>query len=312
MEIIRKEYTVHSTSGLADLFVRVWQPDGEIKAIFQMTHGMAEHGERYEEFASRLCAKGFAVCLHDNEGHGKSVRNDSELGYFGEKDGWNSLVEDVRVVADMIEKEIPDVPVIYYGHSMGSFIAREYIRRYGTDPRLKGAIICGTSGANPAAAAGIMLSNTIAKAKGSLHKSELINKIAFGTYLKQIPSARTIFDWLTYDNAIVDKYIADPYCGFLFSAVGYRDLFTLLKTVSAEDWYEQVPKTLPLLITAGEEDPVGAYGKGPKEVASKLRAQGCYDVTLKLYPGMRHEIHNEVDRETVYEDIGEWALSKLK
>ena len=205
-----------------------------------------------------------------------------------------------------------EVPVIYYGHSMGSFIAREYIRRYGTDPRLKGAIICGTSGANPAAAAGIMLSNTIAKTKGSLHKSELINKIAFGTYLKQIPSARTIFDWLTYDNAIVDKYIADPYCGFLFSAVGYRDLFTLLKTVSAEDWYEQVPKTLPLLITAGEEDPVGAYGKGPKEVASKLRAQGCYDVTLKVYPGMRHEIHNEVDRETVYEDIGEWALSKLK
>ncbi|MBR5112785.1 MAG: alpha/beta fold hydrolase, partial [Clostridia bacterium] len=174
MEIIRKEYTVHSTSGLADLFVRVWQPDGEIKAIFQMTHGMAEHGERYEEFASRLCAKGFAVCLHDNEGHGKSVRNDSELGYFGDKDGWNSLVEDVRLVADMIEKEIPDVPVIYYGHSMGSFIAREYIRRYGTDPRLKGAIICGTSGANPAAGLGAMIAEMIGKVKGYKYRSPFI------------------------------------------------------------------------------------------------------------------------------------------
>ncbi|MBR4452255.1 MAG: lysophospholipase [Clostridia bacterium] len=312
MEIIRKEYSVHSLSGLADIFVRCWYPDDGVKAIFQMTHGMAEHGERYEEFASRLCAKGFAVCVHDHEGHGKSVRNDSELGYFGDSSGWNVLVEDTRTVTKLIEDEFPDVPLIYYGHSMGSFIAREYIRRFGTDPRLKAAIICGTSGSNPGAAAGIILSNIIAKAKGTKFKSETINKIAFGTYLKNIPSPRTPFDWLSYDNAIVDKYIADPLCGFLFSAVGYRDLFTLLKTVSSEEWYEQVPKTLPILLTAGEEDPVGAYGKGVREVCRKLKNQGCYDVTLKLYPGMRHEIHNEVNREKVYEDIGEWALSKLK
>lgn len=312
MEIIRKEYTVHSLSGLADIFVRCWYPDDGVKAVFQMTHGMAEHGERYEEFASRLCAKGFAVCVHDHEGHGKSVRNNSELGYFGDNGGWNVLVEDTKTVTNLIENEFPDVPLVYYGHSMGSFIAREYIRRFGNNPRLKAVVICGTSGSNPGAAAGIILSNLISKVKGTKFKSELINKIAFGTYLKKIPAPRTAFDWLSYDNSIVDKYVADPLCGFLFSTAGYKDLFTLLKTVSAEDWYEQVPKTLPILLTAGEEDPVGAYGKGVREVYTKLKNQGCYDITLKLYPGMRHEIHNEVNREQVYEDIGEWALSKLK
>lgn len=312
MEVLRKEFKLKSVNGLAEIFARCWYPDDGPKAIFQITHGMAEHGERYEDMANFLCSKGFAVVVHDHEGHGKSIDSDADLGYFGEQDGWNAFVEDTRNVTRYIENEFPDIPLIYYGHSMGSFIGREYIRRYGaTDERIKGAIICGTSGKNPAAAIAITLANTVAKIKGSKYKSEFINKLAFGTYNKKVPNVRTAFDWLSTDDAQVDKYIADKYCGFLFTAAGYRDLFTILNQVSKETWYEQVPKTLPILIVAGEDDPVGAYGKGPREVCNGLKNQGCYDVTLKLYPGMRHEIHNEQNNQKVYEDLAAWALSKI-
>ena len=311
MEVLRKEFSLPSVSGVADLFIRCWYPDDGPKAVFQITHGMAEHGERYEEFASYLCAKGFAVFVHDHVGHGKSVKTDDDLGYFGETNGWNAFVEDTRAVTELAEKEYPDLPVIYYGHSMGSFIAREYIRRYGTDERIKGAVICGTAGKNPAAAIAIRMAGAIAKMKGSKFKSNFINNLAFGTYNKRITEPRTAFDWLTHDNEIVDKYVNDKYCGFLFSAVGYRDLFTILSTVSSKDCFEQVNKNLPLLLTAGEEDPVGAYGNGVREVFNNYKAAGCKDVTLRIYPGMRHEIHNEIERPQVYEDIATWAVSKL-
>lgn len=311
MEVIRKEYSIPSVSGVADVFVRCWYPDEGLKAVFQITHGMAEHGERYEDFAKFLCGKGFAVIVNDHIGHGKSVKNDDDLGYFGESGGWNAFVEDERAVTELAKKEFPDLPIIYYGHSMGSFIGREYIRRYGNDKAIKGAVICGTSGKNPAAAIAILLAGAVAKLKGSKHKSNFINNLAFGTYNKKIASPRTAFDWLTTDDEIVDKYIADKYCGFLFSAVGYRDLFTILNTVSGKNRFSGLDKDLPVLLVAGEEDPVGSYGKGVKEVYNDMKAYGMKDVTIKLYPGMRHEIHNEKDRAKVYEDLAAWGKSKL-
>lgn len=312
MAVIRKEYSVPSKSGVADVFARCWAPESGVKAVFQIVHGMAEHGERYEEFARYLCEKGFAVLVDDHVGHGKSVKKDDDLGYFGESGGWNAFVEDERSLTEMIKNEYPDTPIIFFGHSMGSFIAREYIRRYGNDETIKGAVICGTSGRNPAAAIAITLAGTVAKAKGSRHRSKFIDKMAFGPYNNKIENPRTSFDWLTTDETIVDKYIADKYCGFLFTAAGYKDLFTVLNTVSGKAWYSAVPKDLPLLITAGEEDPVGAYGKGVKQVYNDLTAENCADVTIKLYKGMRHEILNEKERATVYEDIAAWSLSKIK
>ena len=310
MEIIRKEYSVPSKSGVADVYARCWMPENP-KAIFQIVHGMAEHGERYEDFAKYLCENGFAVLVDDHVGHGKSVKGDKDLGYFGENGGWDAFVEDERALSELIKAEFPYLPVIFFGHSMGSFIAREYLRRYGSDERIKGGIICGTSGKNPAAAIAIILAGTIAKSKGSRHRSEFINKIAFGPYNNKCEK-RTPFDWLSTDTAQVDKYIADKYCGFLFTAAGYKDLFTILNKVSGKDWFESVNPDLPLLITSGEDDPVGAYGKGVKQVYNDLKAADKKDVTLKLYAGMRHEILNEVENKTVYEDIAAWALSKIK
>ncbi|MBO5410364.1 MAG: alpha/beta hydrolase [Clostridia bacterium] len=310
MTIIRKEFTIPSKTGTTNIFARCWVPESGAKAVFQIVHGMAEHGERYEDFAAYLCQKGFAVLVDDHAGHGKSVKSDDDLGYFGDEGGWDAFVEDEKALTELAKKEFPDIPIIFFGHSMGSFIAREYVRRYGSDEAVKGAIICGTSGKNPAAAIAIGMAGMIAKLKGSRHRSEFINKIAFGPYNNKIKNPKTPFDWLTTDEAIVDKYIADKYCGFLFTAAGYKDLFTILNTVSGKDWYAGVPKNLPLLVVAGEEDPVGSYGKGVKEVYNNLKAEGCADVTLKLYPAMRHEILNEKERATVYEDIAAWAGKK--
>lgn len=311
MEIIRKEYSVPSKSGVANVFARCWLPAEGPKAIFQIVHGMAEHGERYEDFAKYLCEKGFAVLVDDHVGHGRSVKSDKDLGYFGENGGWNAFVEDERTLTELVKAEYPDIPIVFFGHSMGSFIAREYIRRYGKDERIKAAIFCGTSGKNPAAAIAITLAGTIAKAKGSRHKSKFIDKIAFGTYNKKC-EGRTAFDWLSTDTEQVDKYIADKYCGFLFTAAGYKDLFTILNKVSGKDWFEGVYSELSILVTSGEEDPVGTYGNGTKQVYNDLKLAGKKDVTLKIYPGMRHEILNEVNRAQVYEDIAAWSLSKIK
>lgn len=311
MEIIRKEYYIPSKSGTADVFARCWIPADGPKAIFQIVHGMAEHGERYEDFAKFLCKNGFAVLVDDHVGHGKSVKSDDDLGYFGENNGWDAFVEDERTLTELIKSEYPDLPVIFFGHSMGSFIAREYIRRYGRDDRIKAAVFCGSSGKNPAAAIAITLAGAIAKAKGSKHRSKFIDKIAFGPYNKKTEN-RTPFDWLSTDKAEVDKYIADKYCGFLFTAAGYKDLFTILDKVSGNDWYNSVYENIPLLVISGEDDPVGTYGKGVKQIYNDLKAAGKKDVTLKLFAGMRHEILNEVDRIQVYEYITSWALSKLK
>lgn len=312
MEIIRKEYSVPSKSGLADVFARCWMPSDGAKAIIQIAHGMAEHGERYEDFAHYLCGKGFAVLVDDHIGHGKSVKSDDDLGYFGENGGWDAFVEDERSLTELIANELPGLPIVFFGHSMGSFIAREYTRRYGKDERIKAVVFCGTSGKNPASAIAIKLAGGIAKIKGSRHRSKFIDKIAFGTYNNKIANAKTSFDWLTSDSGIVDKYIADKYCGYLFTATGYRDLFTILDLVSGKDWYNGVYSKIPILLIAGEEDPVGLYGKGIKQVYNDLKLAGKEDVTIKLYPGMRHEILNETDKEQVYEDVAAWILSKIK
>lgn len=311
MEIIRKEYSIPSKTGIGNVFARCWAPaDRGVKAVFQIAHGMAEHGERYEDFANYLCSLGFAVFVNDHIGHGKSVTSDDELGYFGENKGWDAFVEDERAFSEVIFKEYPDTPHIFFGHSMGSFIAREYIRRYGRDERISAAVFCGTSGTNPASAMAIKIADTVAKAKGSKHRSNLINKIAFGPYNAKTEK-KTAFDWLSTDTDQVNKYIADKYCGFLFTAAGYKDLFTILTRVSGKNWYREMPEDIPILVISGEDDPVGAYGKGVKQVYNDLIKSGKKDVTLKIYPGMRHEILNEINNIVVYGDIAAWAESKI-
>lgn len=299
-------YTYKSSSGLCDISAWGYFPADNIKVkgIVQIAHGMAEHHKRYEDFISYLNDNGYAVFINDHLGHGKSVSDDSQLGFFGTENGWKNIVDDTKNLTDIAKSELPDVPVILFGHSMGSFVARLYSTLYGDE--INGAIYCGTAGANPAAGVGIGVVKSIIKIKGTHYRSKLIDKLAFGTYNSKIKSARTSFDWLTSDNDIVDKYIEDKYCGFLFTACGYRDLMEMIVEINRPEWFLAVRKDLPIYLIAGNADPVGNYGKGIKEVYRNLANTGHSDVTIKLFDGDRHEILNEKDKSDVYRSVLSW------
>ena len=308
----KKTFTFKSSSGLADIFACRYFPaaDCDTKGVIQIAHGMAEHHKRYENFIDILNKNGYAVYINDHLGHGKSVSDDSELGYFGENKGYMNLVRDMKKLTDIIKKENPCLPVILFGHSMGSMLARLYTSEYGNI--VDGVVFCGTCGANPAASVGITLVKLIKKLKGDHFRSELINNLAFGTYNNKFKPQRTAFDWLTTDRDIVDEYIDDPYCGFLFTTSGYKDLMELIVEINNKEWYQAVPKTLPVYLIAGKNDPVGNYGKGVYEVYDNLSEARHKNVAIDLFAGDRHEILNEKDKEKVYEYVLKWIAGILE
>ncbi|MDR1630328.1 MAG: lysophospholipase [Oscillospiraceae bacterium] len=296
MSIIQSCGAFPSVSGLADIYVRNYIPQQteRLKGIVQIAHGMAEHSRRYARFAEFLCQHGYVVVINDHLGHGKSVLSRDKLGFFGDGDGVRSLVEDMHHLSLLARERFPDLPLFLFGHSMGSLLARSYAAQYGE--QLSGAIFCATSGPNPAAKPGFCLACAVGRVKGAMHRSPLIDRIAFGGFNQKIPGAKTKFDWLSSDGEVVTAYVDDPLCGFLFTAAGYRDLFRLLMSVSATEWFEQVPKDLPLLFVSGQDDPVGDYGKGVEKVFDTLKSQGQEHVERKFYPHCRHEILNETSK----------------
>ncbi len=308
--MIKNEFYFPSVSGLAEIHAASYKPEGEIKAVFQIAHGMAEHLERYEAFAEELCKNGYALYINDHLGHGKSVKNDDELGYFGSSEGWKNFVEDCYELTKIAKAENPEKPLVFFGHSMGSFVARAYSIKYASG--IAGAVYCGTAGPNPASGIGQKLAGLIAKMKGDHYRSKLIDKIAFGAYNNKFEK-RTAFDWLSRDNFQVDKYIADKYCGFLFTAFGYRDLMGVLGYVSSKEWFSSLSKELPVLMISGAMDPVGEFGKGIDKVYNSLIENGKKNIKKILYPDARHEILNESQCfNKVCEDVIAFAESVIK
>ena len=301
------EKTFLSKDGKSTIHYYIWEPEVEPVAILQLVHGMAEHISRYEPLAKYLNSYGVLVCGHDHIGHGTSSKP-AAWGYMGEENGWKVMVQDVEQLHGIMKVQYMDTPYFILGHSMGSFITRAWLSMYGSG--IDGAIIMGTAGTNPALGAAKFLCRTIKRSKGSRHLSKIITTAAFGSYNKRIKPSRTPYDWLTRDEAIVDRYIEDPACGFTFTVAGYADLFNVIGYVSEDKWYRLVPKDLPLLLVAGREDPVGNYGDGPAEVAEKLQDAGCSDVSLILYEDMRHEILNEFGKDIVMEDIRRFVLGE--
>lgn len=302
MDFCKKEYSFPSKTGIADIFVSSVAPEEKenIKGIISIVHGMAEHSGRYTKIAEYIASHGYAVFMHDHAGHGKSVESEDDLGYFGDTDGYKKITDDVKEVIDIAKKEYPDVPVTVWGHSMGSFVTRLFISAY--KDAADAAVICGTSGANPAAGAGILVAKSVAKLLGTRHRSDFLDSMAFGSYNKKF-DGDTGFEWLSVNKKNIDDYVKDDLCGYRFTAFGFKDLFSLLASVSSKEWYENVPKTLPLYLIAGDTDPVGNYGKGVKEVYERLQKSGHTDVEIKLYEGYRHEIHNEDIRYEVLDGI---------
>ena len=309
MEFLTKEYTFPSHSGLCDIYAQSAAPIdyGSIKGVIQISHGMAEYSNRYARFALELCKAGYAVFVSDHIGHGSSIIDRDMLGFFGETEGEEHFVEDLKSLTDIIKSEYPDLPFFMLGHGMGSLIARKYTAKYGY--LLDGVIYSGTSGENPALGIGISLANALIKQNGPLHRSEVLHAIAFGAYNRKTQK-RTENDWASRDEAEVDKYNADEFCGYNYTVSGMKALFTTLKQVSSKRWYNTIPLSMPIYLISGTMDPVGDYSKGVQEVYKLLKKTGHKNVTMKLYEGARHEILNEINREEVYADIIAWLNEK--
>lgn len=311
LEFLTKEYTFPSRSGLCDIYAQSAAPIdyGSIKGIVQISHGMAEYSNRYARFALELCKAGYAVFISDHVGHGASITDREMLGFFGETDGEEHFVEDLKTLTDKIKAEYPHLPFFMLGHGMGSLIARKYTAKYGY--LLDGVIYSGTSGENPVLGMGIQFANALIKENGPMHRSELLDTMAFGAYNRKTKK-RTDYDWGTRDEAEVDKYMSDELCGYKYTVSGMKALFMTLKQVSSKRWYNSVPLSMPILLISGSMDPVGDYGKGVNEVYKALKKTGHKNVSMKLYDGARHEILNEINRGEVYIDIIDWLDEKVE
>ncbi|MBQ6493021.1 MAG: alpha/beta hydrolase [Erysipelotrichaceae bacterium] len=302
--MIKEEFTFPSSDGHTDIRAVRYVPDVPVRAILQIAHGMVEFIDRYENFAAFLCEKGYLVTGNDHLGHGASVKSEADWGYFG-ADGNRYLLDDMHELMKITKGLYPDLPYYLMGHSMGSFYARQYLFDYDDGPDK--AIIMGT-GFEPKAVlkAGMFLCKVIALFRGWRYRSGLVNSIAFGSYNKQFEPARTSVDWLSKDEKLVDWYLNEPRCTFRFTVNGYYEMFKGITRLHDRGLLGKVPKDLPLLFVSGKEDPVGTNGAEVEAAVKSLTDVGVKDITVKLYENDRHEILNETDKETVYEDIYRW------
>ena len=302
---------------------RLWQPapetriteDGEFyytqaepRALIQILHGMQEHCGRYDELGRFLAGAGFLVLAHDHAGHGGSMEPENIPGYFDDFKGWDRLVEDALELKRGVAPSYPGCPVYLFGHSMGSFVARTIAARYGGD--YDGFIFCGTAGKNSMLPLARQTAKFICSTGGRKKPSPLLRKLAFGSYNERFKEPSE-FAWLSRDPKTVADYESDPLCGIPFTAGGFKDIFDGLSFLQSPEWPGMVPDK-PVLLLAGEEDPVGGYGKGVEEVAELLKGSGHSQVTCRIYPGMRHEVLNEVGREEVQLDIFHWLEECLR
>ena len=306
------EFTFLSTDGKTQLHGMRWEPEGgSVRAVLQICHGVAEHIARYDAFARYLNGLGIAVVGHDHLGHGLSLPEGGTPVYFGEGNTWNTVVDDIYVLHQRIRLRYPDVPLCIMGHSMGSFLTRTYLIRYpGT---VKAAIIMGT-GWQPKAviAGGMAVAKAVGAVVGENGTSDLVTNLAFGAYNKLFAPNRTSCDWLSADEGNVDAYMADPLCGADTTVGLFRQMLLGIRFNQKLSNLRQMDPRIPVLFVAGEKDPVGDCGNGVRRTDQEFRRAGVQDCTLKLYPGLRHEILNEkAQQQQIFEDIGQWLTSKL-
>lgn len=296
-----------SKDGKNTIHAVIWRPQGDVKGVVQIIHGMCEYALRYSPFAEYLAQNGFAVCAEDHLGHGKSAK-EGYLGYFDEKHDYNTVIEDIHTLRLKMD-EFKGLPYFVMGHSMGSFFCRNYIARHGGG--LSGAVVMGT-GFKGGALMNFALFATRFNALfcGWKNRSKFIKKLAFGSYNKRFKADADPNSWLSADKSNVSAYNADPLCGFPFTDNGYYVLFSVIKAACAEKTVSAVPKELPVFFVAGKDDPVGDYGKGVEKAAQKFTKAGVKDVSLKLYDG-RHEILNDFCKEEVKSDLLAFFNGKL-
>ncbi len=309
----RKEFSFPSSDRVQELYACIWicEEFEKYKGIIQIAHGMEEHILRYQGFAVFLANQGFIVCGNDHMGHGRSMGCWEDRGHFGDgENNWEFLVRDMHYLMNFVKNLYEPMPFFLIGHSMGSFLAREFAARYGDE--LNGTIFMGTSGGHPFLNVGISLCEEGIRLKGARGRDDTLNRLAFGAFNIKFLPHRTNFDWISSDETIVDNFIEDEKCGFEFTYAGYRDLFTLLKEISSLEWAQRIRKDLPMLLLSGEEDPVGDYGKGVEKVYQWLQEAGCENISMKLYENGRHELLNEQFYMRVYRYILRWLYETIE
>lgn len=299
----------NSSTGKNKIHTMIWKDDSaDPKAVIQIAHGVCEHIERYDDFARFLVGCGYVVVGNDHLGHGKSVNTLDELGYFADEDGDVRMVDDMHILYQIMKKRYPDLPYFLFGHSMGSLLARQYCAVFGYE--LSGTIFCGTGNIIGAA---VLLKTPMDKLVEKLGAgSDKIDLFALNSkaYNQGFRDENDDLAWLSRNVENREVYRADPYCGFQLKVGGFRDLATLMLKVSHPDWAFKIPVDLPILVISGAKDPVGGNGKGVLKVVDALEAAGN-EPTVILYPGDRHEILNEDDREIVYSDVKQWLSDQL-
>ena len=304
------DFTLPSTVPGRTLHAFRCVPEGPVRAVVQLSHGMVEFIDRYKPLAEYLAAQGILVTGHDHLGHGASIRTKADYGYFAQPDGNRAVLDDLHAVTEQTKALYPGVPYFLLGHSMGSFYARQYLCEWGDE--LDGAIILGT-GYQPKAlvATARALCRVLVVFFGWEHRSKLVANLSFAGYNKGL-EGRTPQDWLNRDAAEVDKYRADERCMFTFTLNAYYSMFTGILRLYDPAFLGQMPKDLPLLFLAGDADPVGEQGRGVRRAIDSLRAVGVQNIRQKFYPGARHELLMELNRQEVMGDIAHWLNEQLQ
>ena len=305
-----EEFFYESSTGVNKIHAIKCFPDGNARGIVQIAHGVADHIDRYRDFMAFLADNGFIVVGNDHLGHGLTIRHPIEQGFFAYENGWNHVVNDMETLREITQTQHPGLPYIFFGHSMGSFLTRTYIIKY--PDNYHAAILSGTGHMTKAMIqSGHTFASVIAKTHGKRYVSKLIDSIAFGAYNNAFKPARTNFDWISRDKEQVDKYIIDPYCGFIATASLFADMMGGLRFITDAENIDKMNKTKPIYFMSGDMDPVGENGKGVERAYKAFCDAGIKDVYMKLYPGGRHEMLNEINRAEVYEDILAWINSRI-
>lgn len=305
-----KDFYFNSSTGKNKIHARMCVPDAEPRAIVQIIHGIAEYIGRYDEFMSFLADNGIIAVGTDHLGHGKSIESEEQTGFFAYDNGWDYVVRDEEVLRLAMHENYPELPIIVFGHSMGSFMTRTLLIRY--PDAFNAAIISGTGNQGAALVnGGLFMGNLVTGLRGAHHYSKFLNNLAFGSYNKIYENPKTEYDWLSRDEANVQKYIDDPLCGFIPSCSLFRDMMTGVKFITNKKNLTAMNKDMPVYFMSGDMDPVGECGKGVQKAYNNFLKAGMKDVSIKLYPGGRHEMLNEINKDEVYADILAWLDSKI-
>ena len=303
MTVTEQKLTFLSSDGRTTIHCKKWIPEGEVKAVLQIAHGMSEYVDRYGDFARYMAENGVLTVGNDHLGHGDSVVSEEEKGYFKQPDGMECVLSDMDTLRKNAECEYPGVPYFILGHSMGSFYTRVYISRRGEG--LAGAVVMGTGRKSDSTLkAGMALCRTIAAKKGWHYRSKFVHAMSMGANDKRFGKPRTFFDWLNRDPEAVDRYIADEKCGFMFTLDGFYQMFRVMREMMKKTTAENTP-VMPVLFISGNDDPIGDFGKGVKKTFDEYLENGK-KAEILLYDGVRHEVLNDPEHERFYADIKNW------